>query len=123
MCKQDVALEMLKNNKEIPNWAITLHSAQAKDYKEMQLRMSNLEKDVSEIKDNMVKKDDLQSFKDEILPEIRKAAQFDLVKKGWNWKTIVGVVIVFLILVILFAFGIRGLEIIAPIGNTAVAGL
>ena len=71
----------------------------------------------------MVKKDDLQTFKDEILPEIRKAAQFDLVKKGWNWKIIVGVVIVFLILVILFAFGIRGLEIIAPIGNTAVAGL
>lgn len=100
--------------------------------KDMNERMTKLERTMDEIKQNMaskedlakmVSKDDLTQFKNELLPEIRKAAQFDLVQKSVNWKVIVGVAIGFLILVVLFAFGIRGLEIIAPIGNSAASNL
>lgn len=100
--------------------------------KDMNERMTKLERTMDEIKQNMaskedlekmVSKDDLTQFKNELLPEIRKAAQFDLVQKSVNWKVILGVAIGFLILVVLFAFGIRGLEIIAPIGNSAASNL
>lgn len=100
--------------------------------KDMNERMIKLERTMDEIKQNMaskedlekmVSKDDLTQFKNELLPEIRKAAQFDLVQKSVNWKVILGVAIGFLILVVLFAFGIRGLEIIAPIGNSAASNL
>ena len=90
------------------------------EHKAIGLRLENVEKDISEIRATMVRKEDLQQFKDELIPEIRKAAQFDLVKKQANWKTVVVFGVSFFVLVILFSFGIRGLEIIAPIGEKAV---
>ena len=111
MCHQKTALEILKKNKSVPSWAITLHSAQVKDALEMQARMNSLEADVKDIKENMVSKDDLKAFKNELLPEIRDAAQLDLIKQLVNWKT----VFVFLGIMLLFAFGVRGIDFLTTI--------
>lgn len=92
--------------------------------KEMKTRMDKIEKDVESIKHTvnheLVRKSDLTDFKDALIPAIQKAAQFDLVQKTANWKVVLAVIIVFFVAVIIAGFGLRGLEILAPIGERAV---
>ena len=87
----------------------------------MGARMEQVEKDIAEIKENMVTQKDLQEFKDALIPAIQKASKFDLVERLCNWKAILVTLVLILGAILIVGFGIRGLEILAPIGNT-VAG-
>ena len=91
-----------------------------KDQADRTARLIRVEQDVKEIRDTMVSKEDLRAFKDELIPAIQKAAQFDLVKKGANWKVIGAFAIGFFVMLLLFSFGIRGLDTAASIVNNTV---
>lgn len=84
-------------------------------------RMEQVEKDISEIKKNMVTQKDLLDFKNDLIPAIQKASKFDLVERLFNWKAILVTLVLVLGAILIVGFGLRGLEILAPIGNT-VAG-
>ena len=90
------------------------------EHKDTNMRLTTLEQDMKEIRETMVRKEDLRAFKDELIPAIQKAAQFDLVKKGANWKVVGGFVIGFFVMLLLFSFGIRGLDTAASIVNNTV---
>lgn len=113
MCKQKIALKTLKETHKgiMPDWAITLHEAQAEDFTAMDVRMSNVERDVKEIKESMVTKDDLTQLKEEIIPAIQGAAKYDLVKSTINWKT----VLLFIGLIVVAAFGLRAVEFLSAV--------
>lgn len=113
MCKQKTALKALKETHKgiMPDWAITLHEAQAEDFTAMDVRMSNVERDVKEIKETMVTKDDLTHLKEEIIPAIQGAAKYDLVKSTVNWKT----VLLFIGLIVVAAFGLRAVEFLSTV--------
>lgn len=113
MCKQKTALEAIKKTHkgEIPDWALSLHEAQAEDYTTMDKRMSNVECDVKAIKETMVTKEDLEHFKEELIPAIQDAAKYDLVKSTINWKT----VLLFIGLIVVAAFGLRAVEFLRAI--------
>lgn len=140
MCQQKIAYETLEKSGSLKGTTKaekTMMKAQIADVemlssrqqeikKETQMlgvRMENVEKDIAYLKQNMVSKQDLQNFEDKLLPAIERASKFDLVQKLFNWKVIVGILVVFLVGIIILGFGVRGLEIIAPIGNTAVGKL
>ena len=113
MCKQKIALKTLKETHKgiMPDWAITLHEAQAEDYTAMDVRMSNVERDVKEIKESMVTKDDLTQLKEEIIPAIQGAAKYDLVKSTVNWKT----VLLFIGVIVVAAFGLRAVDFLSAV--------
>lgn len=113
MCKQKIALKTLKETHKgiIPDWAITLHEAQAEDFTAMDVRMSNVERDVKEIKETMVTKDDLTRLKEEIIPAIQGAAKYDLVKSTINWKT----VLLFIGVIVVAAFGLRAVDFLSAV--------
>lgn len=113
VCKQKTALKTLKETHKgkIPDWALTLHEAQAEDYTIMDKRMSNVECDVKEIKETMVTKEDLVHFKEELIPAIQDAAKYDLVKSTINWKT----VLLFIGLIVVAAFGLRAVDFLRAI--------
>lgn len=125
MCFQKKTLQILENAgalKRMPAAQREILKAQVKDAeesykadKDFAMELQNVKREVSEIKNQMITKDDLQNFKNELVPEIRKAAQLDLVKKTFNYKSILIFLGVFFFLTILLSFGIRGLEIIAPV--------
>lgn len=113
VCKQKTALNTLKSvkGKEVPDWAYTLHEAQAEDYIIMDTRMSNVEADVKQIKETMLTKDDLIHFKEELIPAIQDSAKYSLVKNTFNWKT----ALVIIGIIVLAAFGLRSMDFLSMI--------
>lgn len=84
------------------------------------VRLSKVEHELQQLREAVVRQEDLRAFKEELIPAIQKAAQFDLVKKGANWKVIGAFVIGFFVMLLLFSFGIRGLDTAASIVNNTV---
>lgn len=140
MCVQKTTYDALKKNgafAKTPKAEVAMMEAQIADVERLSngqgqikeqtsvlaVRMENVEKDIAEIKKNMVSKNDLAEFKNELLPAIQQASKYELVQRAFNWKTILTAIIVIFVAVIIAGFGLRGLEILAPIGNTAAGAL
>ena len=78
MCQQDKILKDIRG--KIPKTCAAIHTAISQDYVTMEMRMSNIEKNVAGIEKNMATKKDLEQLKHTLLPLTNKASKWDLMQ-------------------------------------------